>query len=146
MASYSSTQTSGIYLGRRCDLRRYVLLMLMMMMVYFPLVQNNNPCMKGYMCCARTNRHLRRMYVFWLCCYTPIDIQGPTDWTVFPPTSTHECATPSRLRSLYHEQRNVKGYRELLQQNVTIFGTFDGECWVWCNAFHVVFCIEAATT
>jgi hypothetical protein len=55
------------------------------------------------------------------------DTQGPIDWTTFPPQATHQCATPSRLRSLYQKQLGNPGYRELLEQNVTIFGTFDGK-------------------
>jgi hypothetical protein len=49
------------------------------------------------------------------------------DWTVFPPTSSHVCANPARLRALYRKQRNLPGYRAMLEQNITIFGTFDGE-------------------
>jgi hypothetical protein len=54
------------------------------------------------------------------------DLEGSIDWTVFPPQTTHECATPDRLRLLYQQQLNNPGYRKLLEQNVTIFGTFDG--------------------
>ncbi|KAG7372397.1 phosphodiesterase/alkaline phosphatase D-like protein [Nitzschia inconspicua] len=53
------------------------------------------------------------------------DSQGAIDWTTFPPQSTHQCATPSRLRALYQTQLRNPGYRALLEQNVTIFGTFD---------------------
>jgi hypothetical protein len=55
------------------------------------------------------------------------DTQLTVDWTTFPPQSTHQCATPSRLRSLYQKQLRNPGYRELLKHNVTIFGTFDGK-------------------
>jgi alkaline phosphatase D len=55
------------------------------------------------------------------------DTQTAIDWSTFPPQSTHQCATPSRLRSLYQQQLRNPGYRELLKQNVTIFGTFDGK-------------------
>lgn len=76
---------------------------------------------------TRANTIYRYIVVAVVLLYLRTDIQGPTDWSVFPPTSTHECATPARLRSLYRKQRNVAGYRDLLEQNVTIFGTFDGE-------------------
>jgi PhoD-like phosphatase len=38
----------------------------------------------------------------------------------------HVCADPARLRELYRVQKEVPGYKKLLAQNVTIFGTFDG--------------------
>jgi alkaline phosphatase D len=53
------------------------------------------------------------------------DRPGPLDWSVFPPVPTHQCADPDRLRRLYRQQQAVPGYRQLLQRNVTIFGTFD---------------------
>jgi len=55
------------------------------------------------------------------------DVEGSIDWTSFPPRSTHECATPGRLRSLYDKQRSNPGYQQLIAQNISIFGTFDGE-------------------
>jgi hypothetical protein len=54
------------------------------------------------------------------------DIQGPTDWSAFPPATSHICATPPRITSLYALQQQVPAYRALVQQNVTIFGTIDG--------------------
>ena len=60
------------------------------------------------------------------------DSEGSTDWSHFPPTSTHEQATPGRLNYLYRKQRRVPGYQNLLEQNVTIFGTFDGELNLCC--------------
>jgi phosphodiesterase/alkaline phosphatase D-like protein len=55
------------------------------------------------------------------------DLQGPTDWSVFPPMGSHICATPDRLRTLYQQQLRVPGYQALLQSknNITIFGTLD---------------------
>jgi hypothetical protein len=51
----------------------------------------------------------------------------PTDWSTFPPTPAHvQCATPARLRKLYRDQLAIPEYQRLLQQNITIFGTFDG--------------------
>ena len=55
------------------------------------------------------------------------DLEGPIDWSTFPPSSTHEHATPGRLKSLYSKQRSVPAYQNLVEQNVTIFGTFDGK-------------------
>ena len=55
------------------------------------------------------------------------DVEGDIDWTSFPPQTTHTCATPDRLQALYQQQQNNPGYRNLLEQNVTIFGTFDGK-------------------
>jgi hypothetical protein len=50
-----------------------------------------------------------------------------TDWSTFPPNfSELQCATPDRLKVLYREQLAVPGYRRLLDQNITVFGTFDG--------------------
>jgi hypothetical protein len=74
----------------------------------------------------RSISHTLTAFLFCIALYG-IDIQGPTDWTVFPPASSHVCATPPRIRNFYRIQREVKGYRSLLQKNVTIFGTFDGE-------------------
>jgi hypothetical protein len=54
------------------------------------------------------------------------DQHTPTDWSTFPPTSELQCATPDRLKMLYREQLAVPGYRRLLDQNITVFGTFDG--------------------
>jgi PhoD-like phosphatase len=53
------------------------------------------------------------------------DRPGPLDWSVFPPVPTHQCADPERLQRLYRQQQEMPGYRQLWQQNVTIFGTFD---------------------
>lgn len=47
------------------------------------------------------------------------------DWTTFPPSSRVECATPDRLRTLYKFQRSVPGYKQLVESNITVFGTFD---------------------
>jgi hypothetical protein len=63
-----------------------------------------------------------------------VDIQHPMDWSQFPPTSYLECATPERLDQLYRRQLAVPGYRQLLQQNVTIFGTFDGTSSLACQS------------
>jgi hypothetical protein len=38
----------------------------------------------------------------------------------------NKCATPERIRQLYKKQRNNVGYKSLLEQNITIFGTIDG--------------------
>jgi hypothetical protein len=54
------------------------------------------------------------------------DFHTPTDWSTFPPTSELQCATPDRLKALYSKQLAVPGYRRLLDQNITVFGTFDG--------------------
>lgn len=64
------------------------------------------------------------------------DFKGPKDWSSFPPMSTHECATPERLRRLYRKQQGIPGYTNLVQQNVTIFGTYDGtlgQLWRQCR-------------
>jgi hypothetical protein len=55
------------------------------------------------------------------------DTQGELDWSVFPPAHRHECATPDRLREFYEKQRNIPGYKQLMDSNITIFGTFDGK-------------------
>lgn len=55
------------------------------------------------------------------------DQAGALDWTTFPPHNTHECATPERLRRLYRQQLRNAGYQKLMEQNVSIFGTFDGK-------------------
>jgi hypothetical protein len=54
------------------------------------------------------------------------DFHTPTDWSTFPPTSELQCATPDRLKALYRKQLAVPGYRRFLDQNITVFGTFDG--------------------
>jgi alkaline phosphatase D len=56
------------------------------------------------------------------------DHYTPTDWSTFPPTFHTElsCGTPERLEMLYRKQLAVPGYRRLLDQNITVFGTFDG--------------------
>jgi alkaline phosphatase D len=54
------------------------------------------------------------------------DFHTATDWSTFPPTSELQCATPDRLKALYRKQLSVPGYRRLLDQNITVFGTFDG--------------------
>jgi phosphodiesterase/alkaline phosphatase D-like protein len=55
------------------------------------------------------------------------DKEIPTDWNTFPPTPPrHECGNGERVRQLYREQLAVPGYRELLKQNITMFGTLDG--------------------
>jgi hypothetical protein len=54
------------------------------------------------------------------------DFHTATDWSTFPPTSELQCATPDRLKVLYRKQLAVPGYRRLLDQNITVFGTFDG--------------------
>lgn len=54
------------------------------------------------------------------------DFHTATDWSTFPPTSELQCATPDRLKALYRKQLAVPGYRRLLDQNITVFGTFDG--------------------
>ena len=51
----------------------------------------------------------------------------PLDWSEFPPKKSVQCGTPDRLRELYKLQRSVPGYRSLIQSNITIFGTIDGE-------------------
>ena len=57
------------------------------------------------------------------------DFHTATDWSTFPPTSELQCATPDRLKALYRKQLAVPGYRRLLDQNITVFGTFDGTCY-----------------
>jgi hypothetical protein len=54
------------------------------------------------------------------------DFHTATDWSTFPPVSELQCATPDRLKALYRKQLAVPGYRRLLDQNITVFGTFDG--------------------
>ena len=57
-----------------------------------------------------------------------LDVKVPMDWSTFPPTSGKVvCANPLRLRELYRRQLAVPGYKRLLEKNLTIFGTFDGE-------------------
>jgi hypothetical protein len=53
------------------------------------------------------------------------DQHVPMDWTTFPPTSRTECATPERLHALYRYQKSVPGYKQLLESNITVFGTMD---------------------
>jgi PhoD-like phosphatase len=55
-----------------------------------------------------------------------VDIHGPKNWSTFPPSSNPICATPARLRHLYNKQLKNKAYRQLINQNITIFGTIDG--------------------
>lgn len=55
------------------------------------------------------------------------DQAGSLDWKVFPPRTTHQCATPERLRKLYRKQLRNPGYHMFIEQNISIFGTFDGE-------------------
>jgi hypothetical protein len=65
------------------------------------------------------------------------DFHTPTDWSTFPPTSALQCATPDRLKALYRKQLAVPGYRRLLDQNITVFGTFDG---TYCILYKESFC------
>lgn len=54
------------------------------------------------------------------------DIEHDTDFSTWPPTRSRvECATPERVQKLYEQQRQVPGYANLLNANVTIFGTID---------------------
>jgi hypothetical protein len=71
----------------------------------------------------------------WLICWSEgispwfnsgADYFLPTDWSQFPSPAEHVCADPTRLRELYKVQKEVPGYRNILANNVTIFGTFDG--------------------
>lgn len=61
-------------------------------------------------------------FFFWT------DYHKPRDWSTFPPKDGElVCAAPARLRELYRKQRSEPGYRRIVESNVTIFGTFDGE-------------------
>ena len=53
------------------------------------------------------------------------DEHTPVDLSTYPPSSRTNCATPNRLRALYRYQRSVPGYKQLLESNLTVFGTFD---------------------
>lgn len=57
----------------------------------------------------------------------PADVDLPLDWSELPPKEGMQCGTPERIRKLFRLQRSVPGYRSLIQSNVTIFGTIDGE-------------------
>lgn len=67
------------------------------------------------------------------------DINGPKDWSTFPPTSNPICATPGRLKQLYYKQRKVPEYQKLLEKNVTIFGTYDGTVFRHALLINVLF-------
>jgi hypothetical protein len=48
------------------------------------------------------------------------------DWSVLPPISRYEAATPEQLEALYNQQRQDPSYQSFLQKtNVTVFGTID---------------------
>ena len=55
------------------------------------------------------------------------DTHGPFNWSTIPPQSSHTCGTPERLHKLYQQQLNNVEYRKLIEQNIIIFGTFDGK-------------------
>ena len=71
---------------------------------------------------------LSQFFSLFLSCHELlVDFHGPKDWSKFPPRSTHICAEPETLTSLYHKQLQVPGYKSLLQKDITIFGTYDGK-------------------
>lgn len=63
------------------------------------------------------------------------DYKKPTDWTSFPPTKEHVCATPARLEELYQKQLSNPSYQQLLNHNITIFGALDGKFHKWYKWF-----------
>lgn len=60
----------------------------------------------------------------------------------FPPSFPAKHATPQRLKTLYRKQRQVPGYKRIIDKNITIFGTLDGTCVraLVCGSVHYTLC------